>query len=144
MYILSFTYICALKTQKNGRLLCVPFLWYAISRTSRASHTQQYHQSGTLSATKAILWLARVTFFYQCVHTFYTFCSLHTFLPPADTKKRPHIKNVREAFSVICYIALILALGRLAFGAFSLVEKLAFGNVCGLISKPVHIEIVNV
>lgn len=74
----------------------------------------------------------------------YTLCSLHTFLPPADTKNLPHIKNVREAFSVICYIALILAFRRLAFGVFSLIEKLAFGNVCGLISKPVQIEIVNV
>ena len=105
MYILSFYTINALRTQTNGRLLYVPFSWYAILRTSRASYTQQSHQFGTLSATKAILWLARVTFFYQCVHTFllrlHTFAHFapstpfprYTLYPPDGTKKRPTFRR---------------------------------------------------
>ena len=81
------------------------------------------------------------------LHTFTHFApSAPPLLPPPSRwhKKLPHIKNVREAFSVICYLALILAFGRLAFGIFSLIEKLAFGNVRGFISKPVDVQIVDV
>ena len=93
MYILSFYAINALKTQKNGRLLCVPFYGtqYCVP-VAQAAH--KIRRSGTLSATKAILWLARVTFFLSmCTRSSAPPPHLpFSFLPPADIKNSPTLK----------------------------------------------------
>lgn len=107
MYILSFYTINALKTQKNGRLLCIPFhgtqycVPVAQPTPNNITRLERYPPQKQFCGLRESLSFINVST--------PLLLRLHTFLPPADAKKLPHIKNVREAFSVICYLALILA-----------------------------------
>lgn len=140
--------------------MCPVFMVRNIAYHARKPHTI-IHCSGALSATKSkfcglreSLSFINVSAPFSCASTLCTLCSLHIFLPlqaspmcffhqlTIHNKKRPLLG--RALLSVIRYVALFFAFGGLAFGAFSLTKKLAFGDICGFISKSVDVQIVNI
>lgn len=124
-----------------------------IAYRARKPHAM-IHRHGTLSATKSKFCGLResLLFLSMCARS----SSLLSSFPPfADVshvllhrltihnKKRPLLWRAL-ALMYVCYIVLFFAFGVFAFGVFSLIEKLAFGDICGFISKSVYVQIVNV